>query len=33
MEGMHYHEQWQKKPDEVPFKLKFENHLHAICNQ
>ena len=32
MEGMDYHEQWQKKPDDIPFKLKVENRLHAICN-
>ena len=34
MEGMHYHEQWQKKPDDIPVKPKVENlnMLSAINN-
>ena len=34
MEGMHYHEQWQKKQDDIPFnlKLKIIYMLSAINN-
>ena len=32
MEGMNYQVRWQQKPDDIPFELKVENILHAVCN-